>query len=56
VPDISCVLYSNLKVLIIKVTEKLPKSIFLELKVKLMGEGLVSTPEEKLLESDTDVL
>ena len=51
IPDIlkSCILYANLKVLIIQVIEKLPRSIFMELKVKLMGEDLVSTPEVKTL-------
>ena len=52
IPDIikSSVLYTDLKVAIIKVVEDLPKNIFTELKVKLMGENLVSTPEGKILQ------
>ena len=45
----SSVLYTDLKVAIIKVIEVLPRNIFMELKVKLMEEDLLSTPEEKTL-------
>src|SRR3989442_2912412 len=45
----SSVLYTDLKAAIIKVIEVLPRNIFMELKVKLMEEDLLSTPEEKTL-------
>ena len=45
----SCILYTELKAIIIKVIEELPKNIFTELKVKLMGENLLSIPDAKTL-------
>ena len=45
----SSILYTELKAIIIKVIEELPKNIFTELKVKLMEMDLVSTPDVKTL-------
>jgi hypothetical protein len=50
-PDVikSCVFFTDFKISIIKVIEKLPRNIFVELKAKLLREKLVSTPEDKSL-------
>ena len=43
------IFYSNLKLLIIKVIEDVPKNVFIELKAELMKQLLVTTPTEKSL-------
>ena len=51
IPNIvkSCILYTDLKIAIIKVIEDLPKTIFIELKIELAKNDLLSTPEAKTL-------
>ena len=49
IPDILKSYVYDLKVAIVKVIEDLPRNIFMELKVKLMRENLLSTPEVKTL-------
>ena len=45
----SCTLFTDLKVVIIRVIEILPGDIFTNLKSELMAANLISTPEEKTL-------
>src|SRR3989441_219271 len=50
IPDILKSYVYDLKVAIVKVIEDLPRNIFMELKVKLMRENLLSTSEVKTLQ------